>query len=119
MSGRKVLDSPNSDSNSSFILISDWAWMVLKSGNVDEIFDEAIREGGPKGVMERFVLVGLLCAHVMVAFRPTISEALKMLEGDIDIPNLPDRPMTLGNESHKTSFGFLGSCQVKDQDGNF
>ncbi|TQD70217.1 hypothetical protein C1H46_044251 [Malus baccata] len=106
MSGRKVLDSPNSDSNSSFILISDWAWMVLKSGNVDEIFDEAIREGGPKGVMERFVLVGLLCAHVMVAFRPTVSEALKMLEGDIDIPNLPDRPMTLGNESHKTSFGF-------------
>ncbi|KAI5355228.1 hypothetical protein L3X38_008123 [Prunus dulcis] len=107
MSGRKVLDtSNNSGSNPSFVLITDWAWMVLKSGKVEEIFDEAIRENGPKGVMERFVLVGILCAHVMVAFRPTISEALKMLEGDIDIPKLPDRPMPLGNESHRSSFGF-------------
>jgi len=40
--------------------------------------------------MERFVLVGILCAHAMVALRHTISEAIKMLEGDIDIPNLPD-----------------------------
>ncbi|CAL8106062.1 unnamed protein product [Prunus armeniaca] len=107
MSGRKVLDTSNdSGSNQSFVLITDWAWMVLKSGKVEEIFDEAIRENGPKGVMERFVLVGILCAHVMVAFRPTISEALKMLEGDIDIPKLPDRPMPLGNESHRSSFGF-------------
>lgn len=107
MSGRKVLDtSNNSGSNPSFVLITDWAWMVLKSGKVEEIFDEAIRENGPKGVMERFVLVGILCAHVMVAFRPTISEALKMLEGDIDIPKLPDRPMPLGNEPHRSSFGF-------------
>ncbi|ONI34621.1 hypothetical protein PRUPE_1G490800 [Prunus persica] len=107
MSGRKVLDtSNNSGSNPSFVLITDWAWMVLKSGKVEEIFDEAIRENAPKGVMERFVLVGILCAHVMVAFRPTISEALKMLEGDIDIPKLPDRPMPLGNESHRSSFGF-------------
>ncbi|XP_021806551.1 probable receptor-like protein kinase At1g11050 [Prunus avium] len=107
MSGRKVLDtSNNSGSNPSFVLITDWAWMVLKSGKVEEIFDEAIRENGPKGIMERFVLVGILCAHVLVAFRPTISEALKMLEGDIDIPKLPDRPMPLGNESHRSSFGF-------------
>ncbi|KAM0971497.1 hypothetical protein ACFX13_019692 [Malus domestica] len=104
MSGRKVLETSSSDSNA-FVLITDWAWMALKSGNVEEIFDEAVREEGPKGVMERFVLVGILCAHVMVAFRPTISEALKMLEGDIDIPKLPDRPMPLGNESHRSSFG--------------
>ncbi|GAV71929.1 Pkinase domain-containing protein, partial [Cephalotus follicularis] len=98
MSGRKVLDT----SNSSFILITDWAWMLAKSGNVQEIFDESIRDG-PKGVMERFVLVGILCAHVMVAFRPTIADALKMLEGDIDIPRLPDRPLPLSHESFGSS----------------
>ncbi|XP_065847752.1 probable receptor-like protein kinase At1g11050 [Euphorbia lathyris] len=100
MSGRKVLDT----SNSSYILITDWAWMLAKSGKVEEVFDESIREEGPKGVMERFVLVGILCAHVMVAFRPTIADALKMLEGDIDIPKLPDRPMPLGHESFRSSF---------------
>lgn len=99
MSGRKVLDT----SNSSFLLITDWAWTLAKSGKVEEIFDESIREGGPKGVMERFVLVGILCAHVMVALRPTIAEALKMLEGDIDIPRLPERPLPLSHESYRSS----------------
>lgn len=99
MSGRKVLDT----SSSSMVLITDWAWMLVKSGKVEEVFDDFIRKEGPKGVMERFVLVGILCAHVMVAFRPTIAEALKMLEGDIDIPRLPDRPWPLSHEAFRSS----------------
>lgn len=99
LSGRKVLDT----SSPSVLLITDWAWMLAKSGRVEEIFDESMREEGPKGVMERFVLVGMLCAHVMVAFRPTIADALKMLEGDIDIPRLPDRPLPLSHESFSSS----------------
>ncbi|XP_059454371.1 probable receptor-like protein kinase At1g11050 [Corylus avellana] len=99
MSGRKVLDT----SNSAVLLITDWAWMLAKSGKVEEIFDEGIRKEGPKPVMERFVLVGMLCAHVMVAFRPTIDVALKMLEGDIEIPRLPDRPLPLSHESFRSS----------------
>ncbi|KAG4210852.1 hypothetical protein ERO13_A02G071700v2 [Gossypium hirsutum] len=105
MSGRKVIDT----SNSSYLIITDWAWKLAKSGNVQEIFDESIREEGPKGVMERFVRVGILCAHVMVAFRPKIAEALKMLEGDIDIPKLPDRPLPLSHESFKSSLGRIAS----------
>lgn len=100
MSGRKVLDT---SSSSSYLLITDWAWKLAKSGNVHGIFDESISEQGPKGVMERYVRVGILCAHVMVAFRPKIAEALKMLEGDIDIPKLPDRPLPLSHESFKSS----------------
>ncbi|KAH8508971.1 hypothetical protein H0E87_010922 [Populus deltoides] len=93
----KVIDT----SNSSFLLITDWAWTLAKSGKLQEILDESIRDQGPKGVMERFVLVGILCAHVMVAFRPTIADALRMLEGDIDIPRLPERPLPLGHESFR------------------
>ncbi|KAG5245957.1 hypothetical protein OIU76_001848 [Salix suchowensis] len=100
MSGRKVIDT----SNSAFLLITDWAWTLAKSGKSQEILDESIRDQGPKGVMERFVLVGILCAHVMVAFRPTIADALKMLEGDIDIPRLPERPLPLGHESFRPSW---------------
>ncbi|CAN1234476.1 Probable receptor-like protein kinase At1g11050 [Linum perenne] len=98
MSGRKVIDTTSS---SSYLLITDWAWMLVKSGKMEDIFDETIRDQGPIGVMERFVLVGMLCAHVLVAFRPTIADALKMLEGDIDIPKLPDRPMPLSHESFR------------------
>lgn len=98
MSGRRVLDA----SNSCAVLVTDWAWSMVKSRNVEGVFDLSMREEGPKRVMERFVHVGILCAHVMVALRPTIEDALKMLEGDIDIPRLPDRPLPLGFESFES-----------------
>ncbi|XP_038973418.1 probable receptor-like protein kinase At1g11050 [Phoenix dactylifera] len=104
MSGRNALDK-SAESNSA--LITDWASTLVKSGRAEEVLDAALaREGNPKGIMERFVLVGILCAHVMVALRPMISEVLKMLEGDIDVPAIPDRPMPL---SHGYPFSEDGS----------
>ncbi|KAL0326135.1 UNVERIFIED_CONTAM: putative receptor-like protein kinase [Sesamum radiatum] len=105
MSSRRVLDA----SETSKILITDWAWAHVKSGRVEEVFHKSIRNEGPKGVMERFVRVGLLCAHVMVALRPTIADALKMLEGDIDIPRLPDRPLPLTREMLQMPFKYSSS----------
>ncbi|WOG84603.1 hypothetical protein DCAR_0103787 [Daucus carota subsp. sativus] len=84
------------------------SWREIEAGcvmlrNVGEIFDPVVRDGGPKIVMERFVHIGLLCAHVMVTLRPTIADALKMLGSDIDIPELPERPLPLGHESFRSS----------------
>ncbi|KAJ6402402.1 hypothetical protein OIU84_014488 [Salix udensis] len=81
----------------------NWAWSLVKAGKVEEALDASLLRHGdssnsnPKGIMERFVLVGILCAHVMVALRPTILVALKLLEGDIEVPPIPDRPMPLGH----------------------
>uniref|UniRef100_A0A0D9WGQ1 non-specific serine/threonine protein kinase n=1 Tax=Leersia perrieri TaxID=77586 RepID=A0A0D9WGQ1_9ORYZ len=110
MSGRRVLDM--SAPASGPVLITDWAWTLVKAGQTREILDEALateespRVGGGRGAMERFVLVGILCAHVMVALRPTITEAVKMLEGDMDVPELPDRPLPYG---HNVLFSEAGS----------
>ncbi|KAL8540699.1 hypothetical protein ACS0TY_002073 [Phlomoides rotata] len=103
MCGRKALDlsvgSPHA------FLITDWAWSLMKKGKLEKVLDASLVNDGdsstanPRGIMERFVLVGILCAHVMVALRPTIVEALKMLEGDIEVPNIPDRPTPLGHPS--------------------
>ncbi|XP_050209052.1 probable receptor-like protein kinase At1g11050 [Mercurialis annua] len=107
MCGRKALDLSSSGSPRAF-LITDWVWSLVKAGKVEEALDPSLLKGGdssssnPKAIMERFVLVGILCAHVMVALRPTIVDALKMLEGDIDVPPIPDRPIPL---SHPSSFG--------------
>lgn len=99
MSGRKALELSSTGSPRSF-LITDWAWELVKAGRVEEVFDDSLVSDGeflnrrnPREIMERFVLVGILCAHVMVALRPTILEALKMLEGDIEVPMIPDRPI--------------------------
>lgn len=99
MTGRKAIDM---SSQTSMVLVTDWAWSLVKAGRMEEVFDESILRDGegkqtPRGIMERFVMVGILCSHVMVALRPTISEALKMLEGDIDVPGVPDRPVPLGH----------------------
>ncbi|KAG5129127.1 hypothetical protein JHK84_035524 [Glycine max] len=94
--------------------ITDWVWTLVESGKMVEVFDESIREG-PEKVMERFVHVGMLCAHAVVALRPTIAEALKMLEGDTDVPKLPDRPVPLGHASFQSSLlhGLQGSGRSK------
>ncbi|XP_057428822.1 probable receptor-like protein kinase At1g11050 isoform X2 [Lotus japonicus] len=102
--GRKALDLSSSGSPRAF-LITDWAWSLVKSGNIDEALDSSLLKdessftSNPKSIMERYLLVGILCSHVMVALRPTITDALKMLEGDIEVPQIPDRPMPLGHPS--------------------
>ncbi|KAL4309829.1 hypothetical protein GQ457_01G012530 [Hibiscus cannabinus] len=40
MSGRKVLDT-------SYLLVTDWAWKLARTGNVEEILDESIRGKDP------------------------------------------------------------------------
>ncbi|KNA05367.1 hypothetical protein SOVF_191010 [Spinacia oleracea] len=104
MCGRRALDL-SALGSSTTVLITDWAWCLVKEGRSEEVLDSLLlREGdnlelNPRGIMERFVRVGILCAHVMVALRPTISDALKMLEGDIEVPQIPDRPMPFGHPS--------------------
>ncbi|CAM0955429.1 unnamed protein product [Alopecurus aequalis] len=105
LSARHVLDM---SAQAGPVLITDWAWTLIKAGQSRDVLDKALSTGeSPRGdVMERFVLVGILCAHVMVALRPTITEAVKMLEGDMDIPEIPDRPMPYG---HNLMFSEAGS----------
>ncbi|KAJ6735184.1 RECEPTOR-LIKE PROTEIN KINASE-RELATED [Salix purpurea] len=101
---RKALDLSSSGTPRA-LLITDWAWSLVKAGKVDQAVDASLLRGSdssnsnPKGIMERFVLVGILCAHIMVALRPNILDALKMLEGDIEVPQIPDRPVPLGHPS--------------------
>ncbi|GLJ24923.1 hypothetical protein SUGI_0476810 [Cryptomeria japonica] len=95
MSGRKALHG--SVEQPSDYLITDWAWKLVKAGKIVQVIDPRFSQDGPQDIMERFVLVGILCAHVMVAFRPSMSEVLKMLEGDAPIPTIPERPLPLAN----------------------
>ncbi|PUZ53644.1 hypothetical protein GQ55_5G067800 [Panicum hallii var. hallii] len=95
ISGRRALDLADP---SGVVLITDWAWTHVKAGRPREVLAEALRKetSNVMVAMERFVLVGILCAHVTVACRPTMPEALRMLEGDMDVPDLPDRPQPFG-----------------------
>ncbi|CAN0892256.1 Probable receptor-like protein kinase At1g11050 [Linum grandiflorum] len=100
MTARKVIDTCSSDSSSP-VLITDWVWDLVKSGKVEDVFDETMKDdyhqeySDDGEMMTRFVMVGVLCAHVVAAHRPTITEALRMLEGGIDVPKTPERPLLM------------------------
>ncbi|KAL2633563.1 hypothetical protein R1flu_005042 [Riccia fluitans] len=89
MSGRPAL----CDDKQGLQQITDWAWAMVKTGNVVDIVDERIRDVGPQDVMARFILVGILCSHLLVACRPTMPEVLDYLEGNLPVPDIPDRPV--------------------------
>ncbi|XP_061365714.1 probable receptor-like protein kinase At1g11050 [Gastrolobium bilobum] len=97
MCGRKALDL--SSAGTPTFLITDWVWSLMKSGDLGEALDGSILIDGNSNIniMERFLLVGILSSHVMVDSRPTILDVLKMLEGDIEVPPIPDRPMSHGH----------------------
>ncbi|KAJ1386122.1 Serine/threonine-protein kinase, active site [Sesbania bispinosa] len=79
-------------------------------------------ESSTRNIMERFLLVGILSSHVIAASRPTILDVLRMLEGDIEVPPIPDRPMSLGHYMFpsddsfgmNTEFGFEGLSRFEN-----
>ena len=93
MSRRKALDTSTEE-----FLITDWAWKLVKAGKTFQVIDCKIWEDGPQSIMERLFLVGILCSHLTVAFKPSIVEAFQMLEGDADIPEIPDKALPLTNQ---------------------
>lgn len=109
MCGRKALGFGLSSSSGSFpaILITDWAWSLVKAGRIEEALDKTLlgecnsqeNNSNMKATMERFILVGILCAHFKAASRPTILDAVKMFEGNMEVLPIPDLPRPLGHPS--------------------
>ncbi|CAO2192358.1 unnamed protein product [Urochloa humidicola] len=78
----------------SFVL-TDWAWSLVRRGRTVEVIQEGMVEPGPTEVMEKYVLVGALCTHPQLHARPTMEQALKILEAD-SAPSpliIPERPI--------------------------
>ncbi|GJN16974.1 hypothetical protein PR202_gb04007 [Eleusine coracana subsp. coracana] len=105
MTGRRALDLADP---AGVVLVTDWAWARVRAGRAGDVLAEALRRDNNNNnnneVMKRFVRVGILCAHVTVACRPTMPEALRMLEGDVDVPELPDRPQPFGFGGQRIAF---------------
>lgn len=86
MSGRRAVDI------TSQCHFTDWVWKLLEVSNkIDLVIDWRMREREEMKTMERFVMVGILCSHVNVALRPSMAEALKMLEGQTAVLAMPEK----------------------------
>ncbi|KAI7996831.1 L-type lectin-domain containing receptor kinase V.9 [Camellia lanceoleosa] len=73
------------------IILIDWVFECLERGNILEAIDQCL---GAEYVVDEAELVlklGLLCSHAVGAARPSMSDVVKYLEGEAQLPeNLND-----------------------------
>ncbi|KAF5952599.1 hypothetical protein HYC85_010543 [Camellia sinensis] len=68
---------------------------ALDSSLLREIGEGDETSANVKAVVERFLVVGVLCTHAMVSVRLTILDVIKMLEEDVEVPTVSERPTRL------------------------
>ncbi|CAN6875410.1 unnamed protein product [Brassica oleracea var. botrytis] len=76
----------------------DWAFVLQKKGAFSEILDPKLE--GVFDVMEaeRMIKVSLLCSNKSPTLRPTMSEVVKMLQGETEIEQIISDPGVYGDE---------------------
>ncbi|KAL4377334.1 hypothetical protein GQ457_02G003070 [Hibiscus cannabinus] len=92
LSGKKalVMDDDNHPS-----LVADWAWSLVKAERALDVIEDGLPELGPPEVLEKYVLIAVLCSHPELQCRPTMDQVVKMLETDVSVPSIPERPIPL------------------------
>ncbi|PIN26076.1 Serine/threonine protein kinase [Handroanthus impetiginosus] len=92
LSGKKALLAVNDGQPN---LVTDWAWALVRKGRATDVVEEGMLDLGPLEVVEKYVLVAVLCSHPQLYARPTMDQVVRMLDMDAPVPTIPDRPISL------------------------
>lgn len=117
LSGRKALQM-NHDGQPS--ALTDWAWSLVRTGKPLDVIEDGMPQTGSPQVMEKYVLVAVLCSHPQLYARPTMDQVVKMLEdSDQSVPSIPERPIPLvaGKIDIERSVSSSGSGQLSSPTG--
>ncbi|XP_060197803.1 probable LRR receptor-like serine/threonine-protein kinase RKF3 [Lycium barbarum] len=90
LSGKKALIAVNDGKPT---LMTDWAWSVVKEGKPLDVVEDNIPDLAHPEILEKYVMVAVLCSHPQLYARPMMDQVVKMLEADMPIPNIPERPI--------------------------
>ncbi|XP_018820039.2 putative L-type lectin-domain containing receptor kinase II.2 [Juglans regia] len=91
------------------LVLVDWVFECWSKGTILRASDPRL-EGNY--VVEEMVLVlklGLLCSHVNPAARPNMRRVMQFLNGDADLPNIPNDSASFGTFTSSETFDFLWS----------
>ncbi|MBA0827008.1 hypothetical protein Goarm_011817 [Gossypium armourianum] len=92
LSGKKAFTM--SDENQPSVL-ADWVWSLVKNEKALDIIEGGMPELGSPEVMEKYVLIAVLCSHPELQCRPSMDQVVKRLETDISVPSIPDRSIPI------------------------
>ncbi|KAJ0054398.1 hypothetical protein Pint_01108 [Pistacia integerrima] len=65
------------------------------SGNALDVIEDGMPELGTPEILEKYVLIAVLCSHPQLYARPTMDQVVKMLETELSIPSIPERPISI------------------------
>ncbi|KAJ0607047.1 putative protein kinase RLK-Pelle-RLCK-Os family [Helianthus annuus] len=88
--GRRRNFNPNESIDGKEILVT-WTWKLYQKGKLSKLFLECGIDGENIQEAERMLMVVFLCVHHDPNKRPSMSNVVKMLEGEKDI-NAPSNP---------------------------
>ncbi|KAL3522573.1 hypothetical protein ACH5RR_015407 [Cinchona calisaya] len=74
--------------SNNFICLLDWACHLQQAKNYEDLLDQRLSSQVNKEEIDRLVKVALLCTNASSSLRPTMSEAVCMLEGEMTIPDV-------------------------------
>ncbi|KAI9119202.1 hypothetical protein K1719_009877 [Acacia pycnantha] len=117
LSGKKALQMNEDGQPSS---LSDLAWSLVRAGRALDVVEDGMPEPGSPEVLEKYVLIAVLCSHPQLYARPTMDQVVKMLETEQSVPSIPERPIPLvaGRLDIVRSAGsFGGSGQLSSPTG--
>ncbi|GAQ91140.1 Protein kinase superfamily protein [Klebsormidium nitens] len=108
------------------VFLPEYAWIVAEQGRLRCLVDPRLAADPDFEKhwesMERVLRIALFCVHTVVTTRPTMRQCIAMLQGDMEVPTLPSRPMTLytiglvATGHSQTSMRFRGTASFFKMD---
>ncbi|CAD5321698.1 unnamed protein product [Arabidopsis thaliana] len=91
-----VCDLVSNDEEGQPVSVADWAWSLVREGQTLDVVEDGMPEKGPPEVLEKYVLIAVLCSHPQLHARPTMDQVVKMLESnEFTVIAIPQRPIPL------------------------
>ncbi|KAK4787702.1 hypothetical protein SAY86_011535 [Trapa natans] len=75
------------------ICLLDWAFLKLQNDGLMELIDDSLKVEVNLDEVENVVKVAVLCTNASPSVRPTMSEVVNMLEGELPIPDVIPEPV--------------------------
>ncbi|KAJ8765716.1 hypothetical protein K2173_014838 [Erythroxylum novogranatense] len=86
VTGRKAVDPIEHNAEMSLL---QWLWDIYGSENLSLAFDKKLRADFNAKQVEHLMIVGLWCAHPNHSLRPSIRQAIQVLNFEAALPSLP------------------------------
>ncbi|KAK9284552.1 hypothetical protein L1049_023727 [Liquidambar formosana] len=86
--GKKSVDKMQDESDMGLV---EWVWDLYGRGNLLLAVDERLQGDYKEKEVECLMIVGLWCAHPDRSLRPSIRQAIQVLNFEVVMPNLPNK----------------------------